>query len=301
MLKQTKFSVVLVVAAVLTGVKALDCNGQADIVIAVPGSKQIVPQGEFILLEDFLINLINYYTISPVHTNVGLVLYGSEPHVINRLTTDQEKRDVNTKVSMLAQRELYYDMDTGLNVVKAMDAIIDLHASSTRPAAAKIGIIMTFGGEDLSADNEQDLRNVFTAAGQRAAAAGIHMFAVSSNGGSPGFEFLGKDRCSLFSLGSYTGLGSLLEYLASATCYVTDTTVTPIPGNCFPEIKPKVPISTMTCPPPTSGYYADKNNCAYFIRCTQNGRIRQRCAGGTLYDMNIERCNLAPVSKCYEK
>ncbi|ESP00989.1 hypothetical protein LOTGIDRAFT_140156 [Lottia gigantea] len=57
----------------------------------------------------------------------------------------------------------------------------------------------------------------------------------------------------------------------------------------------------MKCPPPTSGFFPDKNNCAYFLQCTSNKRYRTRCPGGTLFDEHIKRCNHKEFVTCWSK
>ncbi|ESO95259.1 hypothetical protein LOTGIDRAFT_176673 [Lottia gigantea] len=157
---------------------ALDCNGEADVVLAIPASRTQVPQSEFDLYEDFLIDMVNYYTVKKDRTNVGLIIYGSEPMVMNGLMPSLNKRDIFTRISLMAQRELYHFMAEGSNVVKAMDSIIKLHTDSKRKVP-KIGVILTYGSDDLSGITNMAIRGAVMKAGERARAAGITMFATS--------------------------------------------------------------------------------------------------------------------------
>ncbi|XP_050410621.1 cartilage matrix protein [Patella vulgata] len=299
---EMKISILVGLIVAVTHVNSLKCDGKADVVIAVAGAPMQVPQDQFIRLENFLIGMVNYYDISKTATNVGLILYGRDPQIITRLTPSHNKRDINTRISLLAQRELYRPIYGGSNVVKAIDAMIDLHKDNKRPGTPKIGVIITYGAADLSGPKPDVIAKRIAEAGARAKKAGIEMFAVSSGGLIPGFEDITSgDRCRLFSMSDFQRLHVLLPYLASTTCYVTDPGVTPSTSKCFPEVLPPPKQIEMTCPPPSSGFYEDKNNCAYFIQCTETGRIRTRCAGGTLYDPQIERCNHKEFVTCWSK
>ncbi|XP_067672590.1 uncharacterized protein [Haliotis asinina] len=277
-------------------VLSLDCNGPAEIVIAVPGSKEAVPNFEFSFLENFLTQLVSYFNIAPQNTRVGLILYGKEPVVIADLDDAVTKQTLNTRITLMSHRKLYVDsLSGGQNVPKAIQKVDELLAAG-RGSVPKIGIIMTYSGSDLTSPDPQ---TVIARIAKESAAAlnnGIKLLATNTGGGLPGFYNITMDACRLFSLGSYSNLKALLPYLASATCYILDSSVNPSPVNCFPALLPPPLKETVQCHGDAL-HQEDPTNCAYYVQCPM--AIRMPCAPGSLFDPKITRCNSKEAVTCY--
>ncbi|XP_046347900.1 von Willebrand factor A domain-containing protein 2-like [Haliotis rufescens] len=276
-------------------VLSLDCSGPADIVIAVPGS-ETVPKSQFRFLENFLTQLVSYYNIARDNTRVGLVLYGREPVVIADLHQGVTRQTVNSRITLLSQRKLYTaDISGGQNVPKAIQKVHKL-LSAGRGAVPKIGVIMTYGGADLTSPDAQTVIARISSASAAALNDGINLFATNTGGGLPGFVNITMDTCRLFSLGNYDNLETLLPYLASSTCYVLDPSVNPSPLQCFPDVQSPPPQEMFQCQT-QAVYVADPQNCAYYYVCPMG--IRMLCAPGSLFDPIISRCNSKEAVSCY--
>lgn len=282
------------------------CTGQADIVIAVPGSDDI-PRFEFDTFEDQLTELLRHFDISKTEINIGLVLYGKTQIRVASPQPFKTKKELNTRITLLHRRNKYsHELSLEADVAGAIYAVHLMLLNPPayypreilRPNSRKIGVIFTYGTGDES--NQAQIQLNIIAAAEAAHRDGILLYALSANGTVPGFSYIGNDNCRLFSMKWFSeGLARAVPDLASGICSELDPLeqVTP-PDNCFPKRygkDRKVHVSCIS----DSVIVGDPTNCAYFYRCEFRNPVRYECATDTLYDANLRTCNFAQFVECY--
>ncbi|XP_041347989.1 uncharacterized protein LOC121367716 [Gigantopelta aegis] len=281
---------------------ALNCNGPADIVVAVPASKD-VPDSEFQHIEAFLVNVTRYFSLP--QTQIGLILYGNDTEVISGLKSKLNSFETNTRITLLSQRYSYNDTVSGsLDVAGAIRAVHEMLTLNGRQVATKIGVIMTYGGLDhVTTDNETDgstVDEILLAAG-KALGDDVKLYATATNGSIPFFQNITQNTCRLFSFGSMANLKDVVPYIASSMCYLIDgSVVSEQPNNCFPELKQTPPVEEFfSCPATSVEYLPDPTNCAYWYYCVGGSALRQACPAGTLFDASALRCDYKNGVSCF--
>ena len=196
------------------------CPGKADIVLAVPGS-DLVPGQEFFPFERFLISLVSYFQLDPDNVNIGLILYGKEPVAINWPQPFKTQTQINTRISLMSQRPLYYNELNGRNdVAAAITLMRSMFKNPTgyplqvpRTGAKKIGVLFTYNSVPESERQRVEL------AAEGAKSDGITMYGVGKGRAGPEFSSIGSDYCKSFSMGRFIdGLPRVLAYLGSSIC-----------------------------------------------------------------------------------
>ena len=196
------------------------CPGKADIVLAIPGS-DLVPGQEFFPFERFLISLVSYFQLDPDNVNIGLILYGKEPVAINWPQPFKTQTQINTRISLMSQRPLYYNELNGRNdVAAAITLMRSMFKNPTgyplqmpRTGAKKIGVLFTYNSVPESERQRVEL------AAEGAKSDGITMYGVGKGRAGPEFSSIGSDYCKSFSMGRFIdGLPRVLAYLGSSIC-----------------------------------------------------------------------------------
>ena len=196
------------------------CPGKADVVFAIPGSDK-VPGQEFFPFERFLINLVSYFQLDPENVNVGLIVYGKEPVAVSWPQPFKTQKQVNTRITLMSQRPLYYDrLNGGNDVAAAITLMRNMFRNPTghplqmpRFGVKKIGVLFTYD----SVPTQEKLRVIEAA--DDAKREGITMYAVGKGRAGPEFSSIGSDYCKSFSMGRFIdGLPSVLAYLGSSIC-----------------------------------------------------------------------------------
>lgn len=199
---------------------AAQCPGKADIVFAIPGSDK-VPGQEFFPFERFLISLISYFQLDPDNVNIGLIVYGKEPVAVSWPQPFKTQTQVNTRVTLMSQRPLYYSQLNGGNDVPAAITLMrhmfrnptGYPLQTPRSGAKKIGVLFTYNSVPESE------RSQVVEAAEGAKADGITMYAVGKGQAGPEFSSIGSDYCKSFSMGRFIdGLPRVLAYLGSSIC-----------------------------------------------------------------------------------
>ena len=196
------------------------CPGKADVVFAIPGGDK-VPGQEFFPFERFLISLVSYFQLDPENVNIGLIVYGKEPVAINWPKPFKTQKQVNTRITLMSQRPLYFDrLNGGNDVAAAITLMRNMFRNPTgyalqmpRSGTKKIGVLFT-----LDSVSAQDRARVLEEA-EGAKRDGIIMYAVGKGNAGPEFSSIGSDYCKAFSMGRFIdGLPSVLAYLGSSIC-----------------------------------------------------------------------------------
>ena len=201
------------------------CDGNADIVIAVPGSTD-VPQYEFDVFETELTELLRHFKINRGNFNIGLVLYGKTQIRVASPQPFKTRKELNTRITLLHRRNKYsQELNLESNVAGAIYAVhlmllnppTGYPRDILRPNSRKIGIIFTYGPGNIK-DQASNQINIVAAA-EAAHRDGILMYALSANGTVPGFSSIGSDSCRLFSMETYSNsLARAVPDLASSIC-----------------------------------------------------------------------------------
>ena len=181
----------------------------------------MIPGQEFFPFERFLISLVSYFQLDPENVNVGLILYGKEPVAINWPQPFKTETQINTRITLMSQRPLYYnELNGGNDVAAAITLMRNMFKTPAgnplqmpRPGAKKIGVIFTYNSVP-----EAERQNVELAA-EGAKNDGITLYAVGKGRAGPEFSSIGSDYCKSFSMGRFIdGLPRVLAYLGSSIC-----------------------------------------------------------------------------------
>ncbi|XP_052073506.1 uncharacterized protein LOC127711472 [Mytilus californianus] len=278
-----------------------DCGGKADIIFAIPGNNEI-PGEEFFPFERFLTMLVDYFKIDRDNVNIGLILYGREPVAISWPQPMKDQTQTNTRVSLLAERELYNgklkgraDVKGALNLMRQMfrNPSGYHHLQLSRPDTKQIGVMFTHGS--VQTNISQD---VITAANQFKEA-GIEMYSVGNMPNGEWYSEIASHKCKILSVESYSeGLKGLLPYIGSSICTAIENVVNVTDDNCFPKFWKPSPNPPVTCPS-LNAIFQDPYNCAYLFKCDMNIPVRERCPTGMLFDNSIKACNHKDAVPCY--
>ncbi|KAL4224061.1 hypothetical protein ACF0H5_017518 [Mactra antiquata] len=282
-----------------------ECNGYADLVIAVPGGFQ-VPHHEFTIFEEHLHDLIRYFSIEPDQFNIGLILYGESTVTIATPQPFKNRLQMNTRITLLTQRDTHF-LKLGFRQ-KLQPAIQEIRHILTqppdgyhsmnikRPNVTKIGIIFTYGPTDAS-----QVQAVIDSA-TKAKEDKILLYALTANGSAEDFPHLGTDYCRLFSMNSFrSGLEHAIPDLANGICSSLEKVPRISPSNCFPGNYRKARRIGVTCQVANNMVMPDPNNCAYYYRCEYYDTVpfRFACPLDTLFDPLSGACNQKINVACY--
>lgn len=165
--------------------------------------------------------LTDYFQIDRDNVNVGLILYGREPVAISWPQPMKDQTQTNTRISLLAQRELYNGKLKGAADVKAALYLMRQMFRNPsgyplvlpRPDTKQIGVMFTYGS--VQADMIPDV----IAATKQFKEAGIDMYSVGRMPNGEWFPEIASHKCNVFSMESYSeGLRGLLPYIGSSIC-----------------------------------------------------------------------------------
>ncbi|VDI12459.1 Hypothetical predicted protein [Mytilus galloprovincialis] len=295
------FTFLYIVSSVVILNKAqADCGGKADIIFAIPGNADI-PGEEFFPFERFLTMLTDYFQIDRDNVNIGLILYGREAVAISWPQPMKDQTQTNTRISLLAQRELYNGKLKGAADVKAALYLMRQMFRNPsgyplvlpRPDTKQIGVMFTYGS--VQADMIPDV----IAATKQFKEAGIDMYSVGRMPNGEWFPEIASHKCNVFSMESYSeGLRGLLPYIGSSICTAIEDVVNVTADNCFPKFWKPSPNPPVICPS-LNAIFQDPYNCAYLFKCDLNIPARERCPTGMLFDNSIKACNHKDAVPCY--
>lgn len=147
-------------------------------------------------------------------------------------------KQINTRITLMSQRNMYSDQlnggnDVG-NAIMMMRHMFEtpsgLPVPGPRPDVKRIGVVFTYNNV------EPFLRQSVVDAATEAKREGITLYAVGKGRAGPEFSAIGSDYCKSFSMGRFIdGLPSVLAFLGSSICSEMDPTVNVTSNNCFPR------------------------------------------------------------------
>ncbi|XP_035681594.1 E-selectin-like [Branchiostoma floridae] len=123
------------------------CDSAADIIFSIDVSGSV--SGQFDTVRSFIYGVVNYLTIGGSHASVGVIKFaGSNANRCISLTDYNNKNDLLARIGSL-------DMSLGSTVgsVAGLSVMRTEFSTSGRPAARKIGIVLTDGRDTSSSDD----------------------------------------------------------------------------------------------------------------------------------------------------
>ena len=222
------------------------CGGKpADLMFILDGSSSIWGP-DFARQLRFVQDMVGTFDISPNTTRVGVLTFGSKPHVEFPLGQHATEADVVAAVGGVRHLR-----GQGTDTGRALRHLArhSFAASHARSDVVHIGIVIT--------DGRSDDRKRTAHAAEHARRTGVHLFAIGV-GANTDFRELADiasqpTSTHVFQVTNYEALSSIRELLAIETCKATDPPTTqppPTTTTTMPTTTTTTPTTTTTTPPP---------------------------------------------------
>ncbi|XP_071178918.1 uncharacterized protein [Mytilus edulis] len=248
-----------------------------------------------VYLEDFLLEIINYFEISKYDFKIKILEYSPISRTKSKFLTS--RKSANTEISSLGIKRTKITSN-GIYLKPVLEDALEMLNMTTEIYRKKVIVLFLNNiifDHTTSAWYAKYMKQN-----------GVVFYVVTSFKRSVDTAMsLASDPCKAFVVDDYkSGMDDVISDLGNNICLASDPrlAVTSGPdtlGNCNIGILYKPPETENHFSCAKDGLFQDPLNCAYFYKCTRGTSVHLKCEPGNMFDARTHTCNHKMAVTCY--